>query len=89
MLSDFLTNRAPNFIQNTDIVITLGSTSAENKELASAQPFKITLKVSFQTVFYNQLWLTLVTCILYYTTFKRLVRLVRRNRASKRNHFRK
>jgi len=32
MLStDFSTNYAPNFIRNTDILITLGNTNAENK----------------------------------------------------------
>jgi len=31
--TDFSTNYAPNFIQNTDILITLGNTSAKNIEL--------------------------------------------------------
>jgi len=31
--TDFSKNCAPNFIQNTDIFINLGSTSAENKGL--------------------------------------------------------
>jgi len=36
---------APNFIQNTDVLIILGNTRAENKGL-------ITSKVGFQTMFF-------------------------------------
>jgi len=31
--TDILTNCAPNFIQNCDVLITLGNMSAENKEI--------------------------------------------------------
>jgi len=33
LTADFSTNCVPNFIQNTDILITLGNTSAENSFL--------------------------------------------------------
>jgi len=54
MLStDFSTNRTPNFIQNTDILITLGNTSAENKGFECTS-LTITSKIGFQTILLHQ-----------------------------------
>jgi len=49
------TNCAPNYIQNTDILITLGNKSAKNKAKTkdlSAQSLTITSKVRFITMFF-------------------------------------
>jgi len=47
IIDDFSTNCAPNFIQNTDILITLGNTSAENKGLECTIAYNRTSKVGF------------------------------------------
>jgi len=57
MLSiDFSTICAPNFIQNTDILILLGIRVPKTKDL-KPQLLTITSKVGFQTIFLYQLWL--------------------------------
>jgi len=53
MLStDFSTNCAPDFIQNTDILLLLGIRVPRTKDDLSAQPLTITSKVRFQTIFF-------------------------------------
>jgi len=62
MLSiDFSTNSAPNFIQNTDILITLGYECQKQRTILSAQSLTITSKVGLQAMFLYQLCLFIVT----------------------------
>jgi len=57
LTADFSTNCVPNFIQNTDILITFGNTSAKNQGLECTIAYNNIESQFANHAFLNQLWL--------------------------------